>query len=112
MNKGHILNDGSEVWADMLMVSKTLDTIIGRTNLLKVLREERYLMEGNIPYQKHVRKGLFKMAYCPSFNSNGKITHWYFITLVPLKGIDLINTLVANAEFRFDNLEWDDLVFK
>ena len=103
MNKGHILNDDSEVWADMLMVSKTLDTIIGRTNLLKVLREERYLMEGNIPYQKYVDSGHFKMEIRPNINGNGRIKQWYGVALASLKGIDLINKVVKDAKLAIIN---------
>lgn len=103
MNKGHILNDSSEVWADMLVVSKTLDTIIGRTNLLKVLREERYLMEGNIPYQKYVDSGHFKMEIRPNINGNGRIKQWYGVALASLKGIDLINKVVKDAKLAIIN---------
>ena len=103
MNKGHVKNDGVNTWVDMLIVSKSLDTLIGRNNLLSLLREERYLMEGNIPYQKYVDSGHFKMEIRPNINGNGKIKQWYGVALASLKGIDLINKVVKDAKLAIIN---------
>lgn len=42
---------------------------LGRNLLLQALRKERYLMDKNLPYQKYINKGYFKIF---SKNINGK----------------------------------------
>lgn len=42
---------------------------LGRNLLLQALRKERYLMDKNVPYQKYINKGYFKIF---SKNINGK----------------------------------------
>jgi phage antirepressor YoqD-like protein len=87
-----------EPWFEMVVVAKIPDTPIGRNKIFKKLRDLNYLMEGNIPYQKYVDSGHFKMELRPRYDSNKEIVQWYAVTLVSVKGAELIKKLLKEEE--------------
>ena len=87
-----------QAWFEMLVATKTPDNPKGRNKTFKKLREKKYLMEGNIPYQKYVDEGYFKMELRPRLDKNNEIVQWYAITLVSPKGVELIKQLVKEEE--------------
>lgn len=65
----------------------------GRNNLFEFLRQKKVLMSNNIPYQRYVDAGYFKVVE-KKFDKNGE-TVIYAKTLVFQKGIEYIRRLVA-----------------
>ena len=73
-------------------VAKTLDMGVGRNKLYKFLRNKNVLMDNNIPYQKYVDAGYFKLIenhYMAGDNSVVSTT-----TYVKQKGVDYIRKLL------------------
>jgi len=73
-------------------VAKTLDMGMGRNKLYKFLRNKNVLMDNNIPYQKYVDAGYFKLIenhYMAGDNSVVSTT-----TYVKQKGVDYIRKLL------------------
>lgn len=97
MGNTHIKNDGLNTWFDMLLIAKTLEPKGGRTTILSKLRENGYLMEGNMPYQQYVDSGHFKMELRPN-TKKGETVQWYAVTLASLKGIELIKRIIKESE--------------
>lgn len=93
-----IKQEGLEIWVEMLIVAKIMKHAIGRTKLFKLLRDNGFLMEGNIPYQHCVDSGEFKMELRPRYDVKGQIVQWYAVTLASSKGIKLIKKLVTKEK--------------
>ena len=67
---------------------------IGRNKLFSILRQERWLMDDNVPYQEYVNRGYFKVIEYKYVTSYGevKIDHK---TLVYQRGVDAIRKLLS-----------------
>jgi len=53
---------GSKTAIEMARVAKIIDCGMGRNQLFEFLRDEKVLMDGNIPYQKYVDNGWFRVV--------------------------------------------------
>ena len=83
---------------DMLQVSKIIGIkSIGRTTLFKILRDNKILMNNNIPYQKYIDNGWFKVIECQC-TYYGKYTKIYLKTLVCQKGLENIIKIVKGEK--------------
>lgn len=47
---------------DIGELAKLLNLGFGKTTMFKKLREMGYLQQGNVPYQRHIEAGLFKVS--------------------------------------------------
>ena len=74
-------------------VAKMLRT--GRNKLFKWLREEGFLMSGNLPYQKYLDQGLFRVIEKPYYR--GDIPHLNSQTLITGKGLIAIQHRLDNS---------------
>lgn len=74
-------------------VAKTINLGFGRNNLFEFLRKEKVLQPNNIPYQKFVDKGYFKLIEGGFYDSKGKFKITYK-TVVFQKGVDFIIKLI------------------
>ena len=83
-------------------VAKILDMGIGRNNLFKLLRENKWLMDNNVPYQKYVRLGYFKLSERITKDADNN-DHVYTVTLVKQKGLDKIRKLLEENGYRSKN---------
>lgn len=77
--------------------AKVLNRNIGRNNLFEFLRNKKILQADNIPYQKYIDAGYFRVIESRFVTPNGdtKIT---FKTVVYQKGVAYINKLLNEAE--------------
>jgi anti-repressor protein len=77
---------------DMLQASKSFD--LGRTKLFAFLRKSKVLMKDNMPYQKHITAGHFKVreAVIPT----GEVVT---VTLVTGKGMNYIRKKLEKVDF-------------
>lgn len=73
-------------------VAKLLDMGIGRNKLYKFLREKKVLMSDNIPYQKYVDRGYFKVVESYYMAGDNKVI--VKTTYVKQKGVDYIRKLL------------------
>ena len=76
----------------MAQVAKTLGT--GRNRLFAFLREQKILMSNNLPYQRYLDRGCFKVREVSVEHSDHSLTN-ATQTLVTAKGLDLIQSLYA-----------------
>ena len=76
----------------MAQVAKTLGT--GRNRLFAFLREQKVLMPNNLPYQRYLDRGCFKVREVSVEHSDHSRTN-ATQTLVTAKGLDLIQALYA-----------------
>lgn len=67
---------------------------LGRNKLFEFLRDEKILMRNNIPYQKYVDSGYFRLIEQVYDNKGEKMVR--IKTLVYQKGIDYIRKLLSN----------------
>ena len=76
--------------------AKVLNRHIGRNNLFEFLRNKKILQADNIPYQKYIDAGYFRVIESKFVTPNGdtKIT---FKTVVYQKGVAYINKLLNEA---------------
>lgn len=73
-------------------VAKILDTGLGRNKLFRYLRERHILQRDNIPYQKYVNLGYFKVVeYKYDYKDGTRVTR---VTMVKQKGVDFIRKLL------------------
>lgn len=87
---------GSKDTVDLGTVSKVLNIKgFGRNNLFDFLRDRGVLMAGNIPYQKFVDAGCFRVIESKYTKPDGS-THVNFKTVVYQKGIDMIRRLIES----------------
>ena len=92
-------------WFEMLVVAKSMENTIGRTRLFALLREEKIMMEGNIPYQPYVDSKCFKIGIKPRRDKNNTVVQSYVVPLVSLKGIELIKKIVNKTKKETTNEE-------
>lgn len=85
---------------DIGMVAKTLNfTGVGRNKLFEILRNENILMNNNIPYQRFIDMGLFRVVESKFVTQSGE-THINLKTIVYQKGVDYIRQVVS-AKYCF-----------
>jgi phage antirepressor YoqD-like protein len=95
---------------DIGTVAKVLNIKnIGRAKLFEFLRTNKILDSKNMPYQKHIDSGWFRLIESSWQDKHGS-NHIYFKTVVYQKGIDAIRKLIlrlqtSNTEFHQDNQE-------
>lgn len=81
---------------DIGMVAKTLNfTGVGRNKLFEILRNENILMNNNIPYQRFIDMGLFRVVESKFVTQSGE-THINLKTIVYQKGVDYIRQVVSS----------------
>lgn len=74
-------------------VAKVLDMGIGRNKLFEILRQKGVLMNNNIPYQKHIDNGYFRVIETKYTKPDGD-TAINIKTLVYQKGINYIKKII------------------
>lgn len=79
-------------------VAKTLDMGIGRNKLYKFLRDKNILMEDNIPYQRYVDAGYFKLIEKHYMSGEDSIVSTS--TYVKQKGVDYIRKLLQKDGYK------------
>lgn len=80
----------------MDQVAKVLDMGVGRNRLFRILREKEILMESNIPYQRYVDEGWFRVVEQKYTRSNSE-THINIKPLVYQKGVNGIRRLLEKT---------------
>lgn len=70
---------------------------VGRNKLFSILRDRRILMSNNIPYQKYIDRGYFKLIE-QSFTTPDGETRVSVKTVVYQKGVDAIRKLLESLE--------------
>lgn len=80
---------------DMQAVAKTLNVGIERNKLFEFLRNQKVLMQNNIPYQSYVDLGWFRVIESKYNKPNGDV-HINLKTVVLQKGLDGIRKLLKN----------------
>lgn len=79
---------------DMAEVAKVLNySAIGRNKLFEILRCENILMGNNLPYQRFIDMGLFRVVESKFVTASGE-THINMKTVVYQKGIDYIRQII------------------
>jgi len=73
--------------------------ILGRNKLFEILRNEDILMRDNIPYQKYIDNGWFRVIEQKYAKPDGEI-NISFKTLVYQKGLDRIRKLLLELGFE------------
>lgn len=84
---------GSKDAINMGEVAKVIGLGIGRNKLFEILRDKKVLMDGNVPYQKYVDCGYFRVIEQKWNTRNGE-THVNTKTVVYQKGVDFIIKLL------------------
>jgi|WetSurMetagenome_2_1015567.scaffolds.fasta_scaffold00725_2 phage antirepressor YoqD-like protein len=82
---------------DMSNVAKILDCGMGRNQIFDILRNSGVLQQNNVPYQKFVDAGLFRVVEQKYSTSDGSV-HINIKTLVYQKGIDYIRKVIKCPE--------------
>ena len=77
--------------------AKVLNRNIGRNNLFEFLRNRKVLQQDNIPYQKYIDSGYFRVIETKYTISSGE-TKISLKTLVLQKGVAYINKLLREKE--------------
>ena len=91
---------GSDSLIDMKEVAKVLNfKNVGRNKLFEFLRNKSVLMRDNIPYQKYVDCGYFKVIEVKWFNPKKSANQITLKTMVYQKGLEFISKLLKR-EFR------------
>lgn len=76
--------------------AKVLNKNIGRNRLFEFLRNSNVLQSNNIPYQKYIDAGYFRVIESKYVTSNGE-TKISLKTVVFQKGVAYINKLISKA---------------
>ncbi|MBY8913967.1 phage antirepressor KilAC domain-containing protein [Bacillus sp. YC2] len=76
---------------DMGTLAKNLNCGMGKIKLFRFLREHKVLMQGNVPYQRYVNSGYFKVITKTTPVGNKSVT------LVTAKGADFIADLIRKS---------------
>ena len=79
---------------DIGVVAKVLNMGIGRNLLFQLLRELKVIQTTNLPYQKYIDLGYFRVIESKYQKPDGS-THVSFKTVVYQKGIDAIRKMVT-----------------
>jgi phage antirepressor YoqD-like protein len=82
---------------DMSNVAKILDCGMGRNQIFDILRSSGVLQQNNVPYQRFVDAGLFRVIEQKYSASDGSV-HINIKTLVYQKGIDYIRKVIKCPE--------------
>lgn len=91
---------GSDSLIDMKEVAKVLNfKNVGRNKLFEFLRNKSVLMRDNIPYQKYVDCGYFKVIEVKWFNPKKSANQITLKTMVYQKGLEFISKLLKR-EFK------------
>lgn len=77
-------------------VAKMLNKGLGRNKLFRFLRQKKVLMGWNLPYQKYVDRGYFKVIESAEIPSEDGHVELIFTTYVTQKGIDFIRKLLES----------------
>ena len=77
--------------------AKVLNRNIGRNNLFEFLRNKKVLQQDNIPYQKYIDSGYFRVIETKYTIPSGE-TKISLKTLVLQKGVAYINKLLRDSE--------------
>lgn len=85
---------GSKDTVDIGTVAKVLNKKIGRNKLFEILRDKNILMASNMPYQKFIDCGYFRVIET-KYNKPDGSTHIGFKTLVYQKGVNYINKIIG-----------------
>lgn len=87
-------NQSIDVGLTSKVLAREFNFNIGRNRLFSFLRDQRVLMENNIPYQKFIDKGFFEVAEIHKEYPNN-ISQIYFQTKIFQKGIEFIYNLLG-----------------
>ena len=87
----------SESLLSMADVAKVLDMGIGRNKLYKLLRGRGILQDTNVPYQRFVDAGYFKLVESTYVAGENQVVAT--TTYVRQKGVDYIRKLLTTSEF-------------
>ncbi len=68
---------------------------IGRNKLFKLLRDKKFLMKNNNPYQKYIENGLFEVIEVNK--TSGEWSQNFTKTMITAKGIDKIREIIQEA---------------
>jgi phage antirepressor YoqD-like protein len=83
-----------EKWYTMQEAAKLLNfKNIGRTKLMRFLRDEKILTENNNPYHGYIDTECFRLIEKDIWNGHGRVVATPFVPLVSSKGITLIKKL-------------------
>ena len=87
----------SESLLSMADVAKVLDMGIGRNKLYKLLRDKGILQDTNVPYQRFVDAGYFKLVESTYVAGENQVVAT--TTYVRQKGVDYIRKLLTTSEY-------------
>ena len=91
---------GSETTAEIGTVAKLLNFKgVGRNTLFDVLRKQGVLQYNNMPYQKYVDCGYFRVIESKWTQQNGD-THINFKTVVYQKGVEFISKTLRDLGYQ------------
>ena len=91
---------GSKTTCDLSVVAKTLNyKNIGRNTLFEILRKNKVLDNRNMPYQKYVDYGWFRVIES-SYQTKSGDTHVNFKTVAFQRGLDGISKLLNKAGYE------------
>lgn len=86
---------------DMQTVAKTLNFKgVGRNTLFEILRENKILQYDNIPYQKYVDRGWFRLIETKYHDKKTSEPRINFKTVVFQKGIEKISNLLKELGYQ------------
>lgn len=85
---------GSKDTVDIGTAAKVLNLGIGRTKLFEILRNKGILQNNNIPYQKYIDSGYFRVIESSFLKPDGS-KHVNFKTVVYQKGLHFITRAVS-----------------
>ncbi len=87
-----------EVLVNMEQVAKIPNMGVGRNTLFQILRNNNILMNDNIPYQKFIERGYFRVIQ-KKYEKQGKVLT-YVKTMVYQKGLDYIRRFLIRMGAR------------
>lgn len=92
---------GCDSTCDMQIVAKLLNfSGVGRNTLFEILRNETILQKDNIPYQKYVDKGWFRIVETKYNDCKTGDVKMSFKTVVYQKGIEAISKLLKELNYE------------
>ena len=86
---------GSKDTVDIGTVAKILNKKVGRNRLFEILRENNILMSNNMPYQKYVDSGYFRVIESKYTKPDGSVNVG-LKTVVYQKGVSFINKVLES----------------
>lgn len=86
-------------WYSMQTTAKVLNRKkMGRTNLMRFLRDQKILTDQNEPYQRFIDQGYFLLILKDIYNGHGAMIGCPSVSLVSEKGINFIKKLFEKEE--------------